>query len=269
MSSLEASAKVNLALVVGPLREDGKHEVATVLQQIGLADRLELEPATELTVEGFSDDTIVRASLAALAERAGVQPLWRLTIEKRVPVAAGLGGGSSDGAAALQLANAQLPAPLAREELHRIASGIGADVPFFLRGGAQLATGDGTELHPVELPLTYRVLLVLPDGEAKVSTGTVYRAFDERDGARGFTERKEALLSALARIEEPRDLAGLPRNDLASSPLSAQLMDLGAFRADVSGAGPAVYALFDDERLARRARDEVAALGQTWLTSPV
>jgi bifunctional UDP-N-acetylglucosamine pyrophosphorylase/glucosamine-1-phosphate N-acetyltransferase len=269
MSAIEAHAKINLALVVGPLREDGKHEVVTVFQQIGLADRLELERATTLTVDGFPDDTIVRAALTALAERAGVEPLWRVAIEKRIPVAAGLGGGSSDGAAALLLANAELPRPLPLGELHRIAGGIGADVPFFLLGGLQLATGDGTELRPVGLPLGYHVLLVLPDGEAKASTGAVYQAFDERDGARGFAERKAALMSALARVEEPRDLARLPRNDLASSPLSARLEDLGAFRADVSGAGPAVYALFDDERLAERARDEVASFGDTWLTRPI
>lgn len=269
MSRLEAHAKINLALVVGPLCEDGKHEVVTVLQRIDLHDDLALAPSEDLVVEGFEDDTIVSEALNALAKRAGVEPRWRVTIEKRIPVAAGLGGGSADAAAALLLANADLPDPLRVDELHRIASGIGADVPFFLHDGAQLATGDGTELRALDLPLDYHVLLVLPDGESKPSTGAVYRAFDERDGARGFGERRSVLLGALARVAEPRDLARLPLNDLGSSPLVVRLEELGAFRADVSGAGPAVYGLFDDERAAQHASDELAPAGQRWLTWPV
>lgn len=269
MSRMQAHAKINLALVVGPLREDGKHEIVTVLQRIGLHDDLELEPSAKLAVDGFEDDSIVTAALIALAEHAGAVPHWRVTIEKRIPVAAGLGGGSADAAAALLLANAELPDPLSPEQLHEIARRIGADVPFFLHEGAQLATGDGTELQHLALPLDYRVLLVLPDGETKASTGAVYCAFDERDGARGFDERRAALLDALARVEAPCDLARLPRNDLASSHVAERLVELGAYRADVSGAGPTVYGLFDDERTAERARDAVASLGRTWITRPV
>ena len=113
------------------------------------------------------------------------------------------------------------------------------------------------------------MLLALPHGKTKESTGAVYRAFDERDGARGFEERRAALLDALSRVRDPRDLARLPRNDLASSSLGARLEELGAFRADVSGAGPVVYGLFDDARLAERARDDVAAVARTWLARPV
>jgi 4-diphosphocytidyl-2-C-methyl-D-erythritol kinase len=269
MSRREANAKINLALVVGPLRSDGKHEVVTVLQRVALADDLELEPAGALAVEGFADDSIVAAALAALAAHAGVEPHWRASIEKRIPVAAGLGGGSSDAAAALLLANAALDQPLPPEELHRIAAEIGADVPFFLHDGAQLATGDGTELELLDLPLDYHVVLVVPHGEEKSSSAAVYRAFDERDGARGFDGRRGALLDALGRVEGPRDLALLSRNDLASSRLSGRLEELGAFRADVSGAGPTVYGLFDDRAAAERARDELSSTGRTWLTHPL
>jgi 4-diphosphocytidyl-2-C-methyl-D-erythritol kinase len=269
MSRLKAYAKINLALVVGPLREEGMHEVVTVLQRIDVHDDLELEPAERLVVEGFPDDTIVDSALIAFAARAGVEPRWRVTIEKRIPVAAGLGGGSSDAAAALLLANADLPYPLPVDELHRIATGIGADVPFFLHDGAQLATGDGTELRSLDLPLDYHVLLVLPHGESKESTASVYRAFDERNGAVGFGERRSALLDALALVGQPRDLAGLPPNDLASSALVERLLELDAFRADVSGAGPTVYGLFDDDGAARYASDELASVGQRWLARPV
>jgi len=109
-----ATAKLNLAMVVGPRREDGMHEVATVLQRVDLADRVALEPAAALSVEGF-DDTIVRGALESLAAAAGVSPRWRVRLTKRIPASAGLGGGSSDAATALRLANATLPEPLRRD----------------------------------------------------------------------------------------------------------------------------------------------------------
>ena len=115
MSRAPAPAKINLALVVGPLRDDGKHEVLTVLQRIDLVDRIELAEAPELRVDGFADDTLVGEALRALAGSAGLEPRWRVRIEKRIPVAAGLGGGSSDAATALRLANETLPEPLPAE----------------------------------------------------------------------------------------------------------------------------------------------------------
>ena len=270
MSRATAHAKINLALVVGPRRRDGKHEVATVLQRIDLADELELDPAPSLLVVGFPDDTLVTAALEALAEAVGVPPAWRVHLEKRIPVAAGLGGGSSDAAAALRLANTTLPAPLSPAELEQIAATIGADVPFFLRSGTQLGTGDGTDLRALELPRGYHLLLVLSHGHTKRSTAGVYRAFDERGGERGFEDRRALLMEALESVRAPSDLARLPRNDLASSsPLVAELERLGAFRADVSGAGPTVYALFDDDDAAKRAAATLARTGRTWLTNPV
>src|SRR5215831_3902805 len=132
MTRAPAPAKINLALVVGPLRDDGKHEVLTILQRIDLVDRIELDEAPELRVEGFAEDTLVSAALNRLAESAGTEARWRVRIEKRIPVAAGLGGGSSDAATALRLANETLPDPLPGEELRRLAADLGADVPFFL-----------------------------------------------------------------------------------------------------------------------------------------
>jgi 4-diphosphocytidyl-2-C-methyl-D-erythritol kinase len=265
----KAYAKINLALVVGPLRADGKHELVTVLQRIDLADDIELEPADTLTVEGFEDDTLVRGALQALAEAAGVAPRWRARIEKRIPVAAGLGGGSSDAASALALANSDLAQPLAPAELHAIAAGIGADVPFFLTEGTQLATGDGTELERIDLPTDYVVVLVLPDAQSKEATGAVYRAFDSRGGAAGFEERRAVLLNELTRVEHVRDLGRLPRNDLDSSPVAEQLEELGAFRADVSGAGPIVYGLFEQADEAEHAAATLRRAGLTWLVLPV
>jgi 4-diphosphocytidyl-2-C-methyl-D-erythritol kinase len=269
MSRARAFAKVNLALVVGPLRPDGKHEVLTVLQRIDLHDDVELEPAEKLEVAGFPGDTLVRTALEELAAEARVAPGWRVRIEKRIPVAAGLGGGSSDAAAALSLANAALPRPLAPDELHLVAARIGADVPFFLRDEAHLGSGDGTELAPVELPRDFVVLLVLAERATKTSTADVYRAFDDREGATGFEERRDALTRALARVEHARDLSALPPNDLATSPLSVELERLGAFRADVSGAGPVVYGLFERPDEAERAGRMLQVPAHTWVTRPL
>jgi 4-diphosphocytidyl-2-C-methyl-D-erythritol kinase len=264
-----AYAKLNLALVVGPLRSDGKHEVVTVMQAIDLHDDVELQPARELAVRGYEDDALVRAALEALAERAGVAPAWRVRIEKRIPVAAGLGGGSSDAAAALRVANATLAEPLPPAELHELAAGLGSDVPFFLEGGAQLATGDGSELSPLELPTGYAVLVLLPAGEQKESTASVYGRFEERRGYEGFEERRDELRRLVPVVEVARDLARLPPNDLAWSALSDEFVRLGAFRADVTGAGPAVYGLFEDEPSARRAVASLHRMGPTWVCRPL
>ncbi len=261
MRARQAPAKINLALVVGPKRPDGKHEVATVLQAVDLTDRISLELGTSLEISGFPDDTLVRGALENLASAARVEPNWSVEIEKRIPVAAGLGGGSSDAAAALRLANDALRSPLDRERLHEIAAALGADVPFFLTSGAQLGTADGTQLEQLDLPQDYAVLLLLPRGGSKSSTADVYAAFT---GERGFEERRAELRAAL----DVRDLAALPPNDLASSPLAQELVENGAFRADVSGAGPAVYGLFADRDQAAGVRERFADRCATWLTAP-
>ncbi|HZQ80996.1 MAG TPA: hypothetical protein VFB25_03350 [Gaiellaceae bacterium] len=240
------------------MRDDGKHELATVFQRIDLGDRVSVEPAARTTVEGFADTIVTRA----LGQLPGA---WHVKIEKHVPVAAGLGGGSSDAATALKLAAAQLDAP---PELHPIAVAVGADVPFFLYDGPQLGSGDGSQLEPLDLPQDFAIVLLLPHGEEKQSTKAVYDAFDARNGAEGFDERLARLRAALATVRRPRDLAALPPNDLASSPHVQSLLDAGAFRADVSGAGPALYGLFNRIADAERAQRSLRRLGRTFVTVP-
>jgi 4-diphosphocytidyl-2-C-methyl-D-erythritol kinase len=263
-----AAAKINLALVVGPRRDDGKHELLTVYQRIGLSDRIEIREAGAPAVAGFPGDTLVRRALAALAQAAGVEPRLAARIEKRIPVAAGLGGGSADAATALRLGNELLPEPLPADRLEAIAARLGADVPFFLRDGPHIGAGDGTDLRPVDLPQDYWIVLVHPDGAVKPSTADVYAAFDARVGAAGFEDRREVLVAALRRVRRPRDLAALPPNDLASSPVADELRALGAFRADVTGAGPVAYGLFLHAASAREAERRLRRRGRTWLTAP-
>jgi 4-diphosphocytidyl-2-C-methyl-D-erythritol kinase len=265
---LPAPAKLNLALVVGPLREDGKHEVATVLQAVDLADRVALTAAPFLRVTGFPEDALVERALRLLARRAGVEPRFAAHIEKRIPIASGLGGGSSDAATALRLANATLVRPLADDDLRELASGLGVDVPFFILPGPKLGEGDGTELTPLDLPQDYWVVIVAPRAVSKPSTRAVYDAFEARGGPEGFDERRTVLREALGRVRRSRDLAGLPANDLASSPLAGELVALGAFRADVTGAGPAVYGLFHHRQAADAAARRLRPAGRVWVTVP-
>jgi 4-diphosphocytidyl-2-C-methyl-D-erythritol kinase len=254
-----APAKLNLALVAGRLRSDGKHEVVTVLERLTLADTVAVRRAKATLVAGFDADTLVRDALDAVADLAGGEPRFEARIEKRIPVAAGLGGGSSDAATALVLAGGLLGRPVPRESLHAIAAALGADVPFFLYKGAQLATGDGSTLAPVVLPRGYTVLLLMPAGIRKTSTAELYAAFDRRGGERGFEERRNRLLGALQTVAAPEDLALL----------AAELRELGAFRADVTGAGPVVYGLFADREEAERARAAVSdRVAQSWIAEP-
>jgi 4-diphosphocytidyl-2-C-methyl-D-erythritol kinase len=272
VTTVHAYAKLNLALVVGERRGDGLHEVANILQRVELADVLDVAKASALTVEGFAD-TLVRDALTRLADAAGVEPRWRVAIDKRIPVAAGLGGGSADAGTALVAANRSLANPLAPERLAAVAASVGADVPFFLAPGPKLAEGVGERLTPLELPQNYWVVIALPRTARKASTADVYRRFDELGAGSGFAERRERLLAALARCSGSRDLAALPPNDLAEAAGRPALVDTlaaaGAFRADVTGAGPAAYGLFEKHVDAERAAQGVAPEAEAWVARPV
>ena len=250
MTERLAPAKLNLALAVGPTRPDGRHEVATVLQRISwpTGSGLSRRPSS-------ASRASPRTRSCAPPSRSSPPPRSGTGLASRDreahPVAAGLGGGSSDAAAALELANETLREPLDASALHTLAARLGADVPFFLTAGPQLGEDDGTTLQPLALPQDYWILLLLPHGERKNSTAAVYSAFT---GEEGFAERRAGVMRALAL----GDLAALPPNDLASSPLGEDLRALGAFRADVSGAGPAVFGLFAEQETAIVAH---AALG--------
>jgi 4-diphosphocytidyl-2-C-methyl-D-erythritol kinase len=257
----DAYAKINLALLVGQRRADGLHEVTSVMQRIGLADTIELEEATRLRIEGFPEDTLVRRALSRLAEAVGVEPRWWVHIEKRIPVAAGLGGGSADAAAALMLANETLSTRLGPDRLHEICARLGADVPFFLEPGPKLAEGAGERLRPIELPQDYSVVLALAHGARKSATASIYETFRQGEG---FARRRTALLAAL----EAGDIVAFPPNDLVRDSLADELRSLGAFHAGVTGAGPAVFGLFRDEEAARAAARRLTR-ADVWVTNPV
>jgi 4-diphosphocytidyl-2-C-methyl-D-erythritol kinase len=273
VNRIPAPAKINLALLVGPRRADGFHEIATVLQRIDLCDSVTLEPAAELAVEGYRRDTLVRSALAKLAAEAGDGVAWHIQLEKRIPLAAGLGGGSADAGASLALANRTLRAPLPVDTLSALAAQVGADVPFFLTPGPKLAEGRGERLRALDLPQDYWVLIALPRFARKGSTADIYRRFDELGVPEEFETRRTRLLEALAGARRPRDFASFPPNDLGAASgrpaLVDELYERGAFRADVSGAGPAIYALFQHRPQAERAARGVRARARVWVVAPV
>ena len=195
--SLPAYAKINLSLEVIGRRDDGYHEVATILQTVDLADTITLRPADGLTVT-CNDATlsgeanIVWDAAVALAKYVGVSPDAHITIEKRIPVAAGLGGGSADAAAALRGLNVLLGLKLPDEEMVSVAASLGSDVPFLLTGGAALGTGRGDQLEQLPAVETTRLLLVAPGGTISRKTPTLYGALTPDDYSDGAQTRRLA-----------------------------------------------------------------------------
>jgi 4-diphosphocytidyl-2-C-methyl-D-erythritol kinase len=267
-----APAKVNLYLWVGPRRPDGLHQVETVLQAISLADELELSAADRLTLDvsppGAAPEdasNLVVAAVRALAAAAGRAGGAALRLRKRIPAAAGLGGASADAAAALVGLNALWELGLSRKALERIGAGIGADVPFCVRGGTAVARGAGELLAPLAVARPLWWVVALPDGAA-LETARVYARFDEMGGAGGVggtggaqgpagEPDPSALADALARGDLARVAAAL-RNDLeeaavslepATAALREALLDAGALGAVMTGSGPAWCGLARDE----------------------
>ena len=277
-----APAKVNLGLYVGPRRAiDGRHELVTVMQSISLADELQLAPAPpgsdtdEVVCPGLpgpaQENLAARALQAFRAATGWTTPPLRLTIDKRIPVAAGLGGGSADAAATLRLA--QLASGLGDDALLReLAGQLGADVPAQVAPGRWLATGAGERLEALADPFPALELLVLA-AQSGLSTGDVYAESDALGlgRERGELSQRAGQLRAALELGAPLPAAReLLHNDLAAAAVSleptiadalAQMRDAGAEETLVSGSGPTVVGLFGHANPAGRARRAAAALG--------
>jgi 4-diphosphocytidyl-2-C-methyl-D-erythritol kinase len=300
---LRPSAKVNLDLRIVGRRDDGFHELRTVFQTLALADRLVIRPTRgpfrlECDAPGVSADgtnLVWRAAEAAwrAAKRKGSVSGLTITIEKRVPAAGGLGGGSSDAAATLTGVDRVLGLGLGGDDLHRAAVALGSDVPFFLVGGAALGLGRGEDLYPLpDLPPLHVVLVRPPFG---VNTADAYRwfAMEHRAGLgfppghrnltrhqplrgnRNLTRQRAlgprglepqalpvpwradglALANDLERVVLPRHPAILAAREA--------LKRAGAAVALMAGSGSTVFGLFDDRDRARAAADGLARPGWT------
>ncbi|UUY05829.1 hypothetical protein LRS13_10005 [Svornostia abyssi] len=253
-----APGKVNLCLYVGPTREDGRHELVTVMDSVSLHDTLALTAAPpgatadEVICPAVAGPNLAADALAAFRAETGWDgPPVRLTIDKRIPIAGGMAGGSADAAAALRLVAAEAGVDDAAL-LERIAEPLGADVPSQVRGGRVLAEGAGERLtrHAITEP---RAVVLLPL-DAQLSAGAVYAEFDRRGGQRSAEELAELRAQVTAAEEHAGVIAaGLVANDLQDAALAlcpqigdalAALRDAGAEHALVSGSGPTVFGLF-------------------------
>lgn len=276
-----APAKINLGLLVGPLRSDGFHEIFSPMLPVTLADLVTARPAPDgagLAVEcavASGEDNLAARAVRELERRLERTFNVSLSIVKRVPAAAGLGGGSSDAAAALCALDRLFALDLPARLLYEVAGAVGSDVPFFLWPGPQLSMGRGTVLKEIELPEPLHVIIAVPG--LALATADVYRWFEARPGAKrtrlaerkAFVERTQTLVARLAAARRPRDLAAVVENDLegpvvARHPvvgeLRRRLREAGAFAAAMSGSGSSVFGLFASAASAQRA---LAALAPT------
>jgi 4-diphosphocytidyl-2-C-methyl-D-erythritol kinase len=259
-----APAKVNLSLFLGATREDGRHRLVTVFESLSLADTLELEvleggQRDQVLCPGVEGENLAALALAGLRERGWDGPPVRVTIEKRIPVAAGMAGGSADAAAALRLAMAV--APGRAEEVDLVAATLGADVPSQLLPGVALGSGAGEIVERFE-PLAEHAFVVLPS-EFALSTPDVFREAD-----RLARPRSDAQLAS-AYLDLTRELApgGRLSDELIVNELQPAAISLcpacadaltavrlaGADHAIVSGSGPTVVGIWWGLEASKRA----------------
>lgn len=256
--TVRVPGKVNLFLGVGDTRPDGYHELTTVFHAVSLFDEITVRSADTLSVqstgEGSEDLPTDSGNLAwraaeLLADHVGRAPDVAISVEKSIPVAGGMAGGSADAAGVLVAVNALWELGLPRRDLHALAAELGSDVPFALHGGTALGTGRGEQLATVLARNTFHWVLAF--GEGTLSTPRVFGELDRlrEDEARDLPARvddPEPMLAALA-SGSAEDLAPLLGNDLqpASLSLDSRLrrtlragVDAGALAGIVSGSGP-------------------------------
>jgi len=271
MVEVAAPAKLNLALLVGPVRPDGYHEIASLMLPVTLADRVVVErtPGKELDVvcEVAPGEKNLAAKLVRELEGRLERALEvRVTITKHVPHGGGLGGGSSDAAATLQALERLFDLELSMKVRYEVAMAVGSDVPFFLWPGPQLAMGRGQVLKDVVLP-ELNAVIVMP--ELGLSTAAVYKWRDEdaETTLKDFAPRVRDLSATVQAAKSAADVAALVHNDLEASvarrkPAVAaardRLFELGAKAAAMTGSGAAVFGLFGSAAEAAKARAALA-----------
>ena len=267
---VSACAKINWVLEVLQRRLDGYHEVRTVIQTIDLCDTLELHSASEMCLEVNGEglppeqENLVMKAARLLRERAGDAPGARMRLSKAIPVAAGLGGGSSDGAAALRGLNELWRLGLSLEALADVAARLGSDVPFFLHGGTALAEGRGERVTPLPDAPRQGLVIAIPPLTIANKTRHMYSLLTSAD----YTDGSMAARLADA-IRQRRPVADEHLFNVFDGPafrafpelerLRRALLTAGARSVHLAGSGPALFALVDNaterERLTRAAAE--------------
>ncbi|HEX9006335.1 MAG TPA: 4-(cytidine 5'-diphospho)-2-C-methyl-D-erythritol kinase [Bacteroidota bacterium] len=273
-----AFAKINLGLLIHQRRPDGYHDIETVFHRIDLADELLFEPAQGIAVDSSAPDTpsgegnLCHTAVRLLQEELDCQNGVRITLTKKIPAGAGLGGGSSDAAVTLREVPALWGVNLEPERLETLAGKLGSDVAYFLRPGSALATGRGERLEYFDLDIPYAILLCTP--RCRVSTPWAYRQIIPGSRRTSSSLRE----SVIAGIKDPSLLPGTVVNDFeepvfASYPeigsVKRALLELGAIFALMSGSGSSVYGLFAELEAADEAGSRMTERGcRTALTRP-
>jgi 4-diphosphocytidyl-2-C-methyl-D-erythritol kinase len=264
-------AKVNLSLEVLGKRDDGYHDLASLVHTIDLADDLRVEGADELLtrVEGLDidpDTNLVSRAAQRFVSATGSKLGAQLSLVKHIPAAAGLGGGSADAAATLVGLNALWRTRKTRSELSHLAAELGADVPFFVRGGAALITGRGEDVRPLRPLAGQWLILLVPTHDLLDKTRMLYSALDSHDFSSG-----EVTLQAARRLEQRLPVLEDQLTNTFDRAARAVFPGLREAWADaerlcgrhyfLSGAGPAIFAFASDRTDARSQTQRVASLG--------
>jgi 4-diphosphocytidyl-2-C-methyl-D-erythritol kinase len=259
-----APAKVNLVLRIGPKAPNGLHEVCSLFASLDLADEVEVEVepagADSVACEGVEGPNLAAAAVERLRQYAPSLPPLRVRITKRIPVAAGLAGGSADAAAVLRAANSFHELPFDDDQLREIAAPLGSDVPSQIVPAHSVDTGTGERVARVDLP---EMAIVLVPSAAGLATGDVFATAEQMGLPRPNLDPTD--VHALA--AEPVDvIAGRLENDLQPATLQLRaelgetieaLLGAGALGAQVSGSGPTVFGVFADGRAAAHAAERI------------
>lgn len=268
----KAYAKVNLTLQVGSRRPDGYHAVMSVMQRISLWDTVTVERGTGRdtllcsvpVTENVDDNLCMKATRAFFAETGTKSDGVTITLEKHIPVQAGLGGGSSDAAAVLRALRTLYAPDISDGRLETLAARLGSDVPFFIRGGTQLATGRGEVVSPLPQLAAGWFVVVKPD--EGYSTAEMYRRLDEPGSmlVRNSRYMQDAVAAnnvhAVA-VELHNSFERVVPKDSSLRTIKDALRAQGALGTLLSGSGSAVFGLFDDQSAAAAAAE---ALKKTW-----
>ena len=273
--STRAPAKLNICLYVGGRRPDGLHEICSLFQAVTLADEVTMELAAgdrdEIVCPGVEGTNLATVALERFRERYGWRrPPVRVTIQKRIPIASGLGGGSADAGAVLRLATKGSGVAAHIEELQALAMAIGADVPSQVEPGSHLVLGAGEMVE--RLTKAWHIAAVLLTSDRGLATGDVYDLHDRLDhGRRRLAHDRAQLEEAIATAAyEPLEFKALLENDLERAALQLRpeagralelLREAGATVARLSGSGPTAFGLFESVDRAETAR---AAIAPRW-----
>ena len=263
----EAYAKINIGLDVTGRRDDGYHSVRMVMQTVGLSDTLEFTRTGDdrITVEsnvnlGLPEDNLIYKAIDLIRREYGIRDGINVRLTKRIPLSAGLAGGSSDCAASLRAMNSMFRLDIDEETLARYGLSLGADVPYCLLGGTALAEGIGEILTPLPpLPPAGHVKVLLVKPNIGISTKAVYHAFDsvkdpvhpDIDGLVAAIKKNDfaGTCSLLGNILETVSCSMSPAID----DIKESMLELGAVGSLMSGSGPTVFGLFTDSEKARAA----------------